>query len=188
MVLRGVDAQATLKPEWEAELQARLPEFRSLWETLAPRLSGAVTRLTGRPFAPGGVSLTLCDTPSNSFGGITVNMRFALRSYVMGSVPMRYKPDTAFHEALHPFVARWVPRDSVLLAAIRGESICVRNHVHLPALHQAVLLDLGETEALAQIIAVDAQLPSGCYKRAWALVNEHEHKYKQYVRELAGNG
>jgi hypothetical protein len=178
-----------LKSEWEAELQARLPEFRRLWELQAPQLSRAVTRLTGKPFTPGGIiSLTLCDTPSNSFGGVTVNMRYALRTYVAEPVPMRYKVDTAFHETLHRFVSPRVPRNSTLLAAIPRESVCVRNHVHLLALQKAVLLDLGETEALAQVIAIDSQLPSGCYRRAWLLVNEHEHKYKGYVSELARDG
>jgi hypothetical protein len=178
-----------IKPEWEAELRARLPEFRRLWEFHAPQLSRAVTRLTGKPFTPSGViSLTLCDTPSNSFGGVTVNMRYALRAYVAAPAPLRYKVDTAFHEMLHSFVALQVPRNSTLLAAMPRESVCVRNHVHLLALQKAVLLDLGETEALAQVIAIDSQLPSGCYRRAWSHVNEHEHSYKGYVSELARGG
>jgi hypothetical protein len=55
----------------------------------------------------------------------------------------------------------------------------------LLALQKAVLLSLEQSEALAQVVSIDSQLPSGCYKRAWSLINESENVYKQYVAELA---
>jgi len=61
----------------------------------------------------------------------------------------------------------------------------VRNHLHLLALQKAVLVRLGEKDALAQVISTDSRLPSGCYRRAWALVNETDSHYLQYISELA---
>ena len=45
-------------------------------------------------------------------------------------------------------------------------------------------VDQDSRQELAQVIAIDSQLPSGCYKGAWELVNETEGTYKQYVSEL----
>ncbi len=146
----------------------------------------AVTTLTKKAFAaPTTVHLTLCDVPSNAFFGVTVNMRYALRSFTSSPVPLRYKVDTVFHEALHEFVLRNTPRGSALLEANTAESFCVRNHLHLLALQKAVLLSIGDTSSLEQVIAIDSQLPSGCYKRAWSLVNAEPQTYLQYVEELA---
>ncbi|OWW18060.1 hypothetical protein [Noviherbaspirillum denitrificans] len=175
-----------IRAEWAAELHARLPEFVSLWNSVAPPMLDAVTALTGKTVeTPRAVRLTLCDTPSQSMVEPSVNMRFALRSFTPQAVPLRYKADTAFHEILHGFVHRHTPAGSALLRERKGESRCVRNHLHLLALQKAVLLSLGATQELAQVIAIDSQLPSACYKRAWELVNETEGTYKQYVSELA---
>jgi hypothetical protein len=182
---------AAIKAEWVAELHSRLPEFRSVWEAVGPSMLSAVTVLTGRSIEPRPrrVLLTLCDSPSQAVFGLSVNMRFALRSFTAQPVPLRYKADTVFHEILHDFVSRQTPSDSALLSLHKSESRCVRNHLHLLALQKAVLLSLGESEAFAQVVSIDGQLPSGCYKRAWALVNESENMYKQYVAELAsGDG
>jgi hypothetical protein len=40
-------------------------------------------------------------------------------------------------------------------------------------------------DALTEVISNDSQLPSGCYRRAWTLVNATENTYLEYVRELA---
>jgi len=56
---------------------------------------------------------------------------------------------------------------------------------HLLALQKAVLLKLQEPKALEEIVTVDGQLPGGCYKRAWALVNATDTEYLKYVAELA---
>lgn len=178
-----------MNPEWAAELQAQLPSFTSLWQSVGPPMLSAVETLTGRIVeAPHSVRLTLCDIPSQSMLEPIVNMRYVLRAFTPQPVPLRYKVDTAFHEVLHGFVSRHTPAASTLLQAHKGESACVRNHLHLLALQKAVLLSLGATDELAQVIAIDSQLPSGCYKRAWELVNEKGGTYKQYVFELRRKG
>ncbi len=155
-----------------------------MWKTDPSAMVGAVAALTHRPLEPfiAPLRLTLCDTPSQSLAGPSVNMRFALHAFTPTPVPLRYKVDTVFHESLHPFVVQYVPRGSRLLQAHRSESACVLNHLHLLALQKAVLLFLGETAALQQVISIDSQLPSGCW--AWSLLNETETSYQQYVAEL----
>jgi len=175
-----------IKSDWAAELRSRLPEFQALWESVGPTMTDAVATITKKPFAPAGpVHLTLCDTPSNSLVDVTVNMRHALRSFTSTPVPLRYKVDTTFHETLHAFVSHNTPARSMLLSANSSESSCVRNHLHLLALQKAVLLFIGDTRSLEQVIAIDSQLPSGCYKRAWELVNTTPDTYKRYVAELS---
>lgn len=175
-----------VKPEWSSELQARLPEVIALWESTSPALIAAVTAVTKKPMSsPVTVSLTLSDRPSNSFGGVTVNMRYALRSFTATPVPLRYKVDTVFHEALHEFVLRNTPPRSALLSQHASESSCVRNHLHVLALHKAALLSVGDGAALQQVIAIDGQLPNGCYLRAWSLVNATPDTYLRYVAELS---
>ncbi len=149
-------------------------------------MARTVRLLTHKPFEPSGtIRLTLCDTPSNSFQGPTVNMRYALKSFTETPVPLRYKVETAFHEELHPFVDANVPAKSELLRARASESQCVRNHLHLLALQKAVLLHLNDPASLAQVVALDGQMPSGCYKRAWNLVDATPGAYLQFVAELA---
>jgi hypothetical protein len=176
----------TIQRTWSKEVNERLPEVSALWASIAPALAEAVTAATKKPFTvPQTVHLTLTDQPSNSFSGVTVNMRYALRSFTVAPVPMRYKIDTVFHEALHEFVSRYSPTDSPLLVLHSSEPICVRNHLHLLALQKEVLLRNNDTTALEQVIAIDSQLPSGCYRRAWSLVNATPGTYRQYVAELS---
>ena len=173
-------------PEWDREMRERLPEFVALWKASGPGMTMAVERITGKPFAPSRkVTLTLCEIPSNSLFGVTVNMRYALRSFTASPVPLRYKLDTVFHEMLHEFVGRTTPQTSTLLASHSSETHCVRNHLHLLALQKAVLVRTADTAALEQVIAIDGLLPSGCYKRAWALVNDTPSTYQLFVAELA---
>lgn len=175
------------KPEWVAELQSRLPEFKAVWEAIGPQMLGAVASLTGKAVdpLPQKVSLSLCSSPSQAIFGVSVNMRYAIRSFTPEPVPLRYKADTVFHELLHDFVSRNTPRASALLAVHDAESRCVRNHLHLLALQKGVLLSLNASEALTQVISIDSQLPSGCYKRAWNIVNESKDTYERYIAELA---
>jgi hypothetical protein len=187
---RFVYEQATesqsIQPLWSKELKERLPEISALWESIAPALVESVTAATKKPFTvPQTVHLTLTDRPSSSFFGVTVNMRYALRSFTTAPVPMRYKVDTVFHEALHEFVSRNTPSGSQLLALHSSEPMCVRNHLHLLALQKEALLRTNDTTALEQVIAIDGQLPSGCYRRAWSLVNATPSTYRQYVAELS---
>ena len=108
-----------------------------------------------------------------------------MRSFTATPVPLRYKIDTVFHEALHEFVSRNTPARSELLSQHTSEPMCVRNHLHLLALQKAALLYTKDIEALEQVISIDGQLPSGCYKRAWSLVNATSNTYLQYVAELS---
>jgi hypothetical protein len=171
---------AEIKAQWVVELQSRLPEFRSMWEAVGPQMLRTVAALTGKSVdpRPRRVLLTLCKSPSQAVLGLSVNMRFALHSFTAEPVPLRYKVDTVFHEILHDFVSQHTPRNSALLSLHKSESQCV-------SLQKAVLLSLGQSEALAQVVSIDSQLPSGCYKRTWSLVNDSEDVYKQYVAELA---
>ena len=157
-----------------------------MWREKGPGMVDAVGQVTGKPFTPPDqVHLTLCDVRSNAFHGITVNMRYALEGFTTSPVPLRYKMDTVFHEMLHEFVRRNTPRASALLAASAREDRCVRNHLHLLSLQKAVLLSTGQADAHAQVIANDALLPSGCYRRAWKIVNATPGAYEAFVAELA---
>ena len=177
----------TIKDEWKAELAARKPEFETLWAGIGPKLIGAAEEITGRPFPSEQVTahLTLCNLPSQSIVGISVNMRYALKSYISPAVPMRYKVDTLFHELLHVFLASHPIESSQHLAWQGAEPECVRKHLHLLALQKAILLKLQQPEALQDVISIDGQLPGGCYKRAWILVNATDTEYLKYVAELA---
>lgn len=182
---RRADVQSA-HVEWARELDARLPEIVRLWESVSPPLFEAVVANTRKPLAPPAiVHLTLTDQPSNSFLGITVNMRYALHSFTAKPVPMRYKIDTVFHEALHEFVMRNTPKASPLLAQHASEPQCVRNHLHLLALQESALLHTDQRAALDQVVAFDSQLPSSCYRRAWSLVNATSTTYRLYVDELS---
>lgn len=171
---------------WKAELSSRLPEYLSSWNATGPGMLSAAEAIAGiqRPDRAR-VYLTLCSAPSRSFLGTTVNMRFALHSYTSTPVPLRYKVDVQFHELLHIMLDGHLPRHSKTLPAERGESSCVRNHVHLFALQKAVLRELGQDNALADVIRIDSQLPNGCYRDAWAAVNESDTRYLDYLAELA---
>ena len=176
----------TIKDEWKAELVSRKAEFEALWTSVGTKLIEATEAITGKPFPTEHVTarLTLCNLPSQSIVGVSVNMRFALNSFVSPPVPMRYKVDTLFHELLHLFLASHPMEKSALLVEHASEPECTRNHLHLLALQKAVLLKLQEPEALQTVVKVDTQLPGGCYRRAWALVNASETEYLKYVAEL----
>ena len=183
-IIRG----GTIKDERQAELVSRKAEFEELWTSIGPRLIGATEAITGQRFPPDHFTahLTLCNLPSqSSIIGISVNMRYALRSLASSPVPMRYKVDTLYHELLHVFLARHPIEKSALLAEHALEPECTRNHLHLLALQKAVLRKLQEPDALRDVIAVDGQLPGGCYQRAWELVNATDTEYLQYIAELA---
>jgi hypothetical protein len=137
---------AAIKEKWKAELLSRKPEFEAMWAAIGPREIEAAQALAGKAF-PGEhftARLTLCDFPSQSIVGLSINMRFALQSFASPPVPMRYKVQTLFHELLHVFLGRHPPAGSALLAQHAQEPDCVRNHLHLLALQKAVLLELGQ--------------------------------------------
>lgn len=175
-----------IKDEWKAELASRLEEYRGLWSSVGPRLLAKAEGITGlqRPAAKT-VRLTLCNLPSQSILGISVNMRFAMRSYTAAPVPLRYKVDTQFHELLHHMLDGHVPRTSPMLAAHPEVSRCVKNHLHLLALQKAVLLSLDEKEALADVVRIDSALPDDCYRRAWEIVNSSGSAYLSWIAEIS---
>jgi hypothetical protein len=152
---------------------------------VGPRLLAEAEALTGIPRPRSvDVHLTLCNVPSQSIFGVSVNMRFGLKSYTTMPVPFRYKVDTQFHELLHRMIDGHVPADSSLLASQPTASRCVRNHVHLLALQKSVLLRLEDKAALADVIRLDSSLPDDCYRQAWEIVNASEFAYLSYVSEI----
>ena len=180
----------SIKTEWKAELLARESEFVRLWETEGPRLVAATEAISGKDFPSEDITarLTLCNAPSESFpetGRVTINMRYALRSFTPEPVSMRYKVNTLYHELLHIFLSRHPIENSALLKEHAAEDERVRDHLHLLALQKAVLLKLKEPDALKEVIAVDSALPGGYYKRAWELVNATDNEYLKYIAELS---
>ena len=182
-IVRG----GTIKNEWKEELVSRKAEFEGIWASVGPKLVAATESLTGKSFPPENFKarLTLCNLPSQSFVGISVNMRHALKSFASQPVPMRYKVDTLFHELLHVFLSGHPITNSALLAEHATQPDCTRNHLHLLALQKAVLIKLQEPAILQEIIVIDGQLPGGCYKKAWAIVNATDGEYLKYVTEIA---
>ena len=178
-----------IKDEWKKELVQRQPELEALWESIGPALISSVEEITGKAFPDDDqtVRLTLCELPSQSFFGISVNMRYALSSFTDEPVPLRYKADTIFHELLHKFIAEHQPKDSPLLKAHINEPERTRDHLHLLALQKAVLLKLNAIDELADVVRIDSQLPGGYYKRAWEIINATDTEYLKYVDEIAKN-
>jgi len=181
---------SSIKEEWKTELLSRQSEFEKLWEAEGPRFLAETGAISGKQFPPQEITaqLTLCNTPSESFaatGRVSVNMRYALKSFASTPVPMRYKVDTLFHELLHIFLLKHPIENSSLLKEHASEPERVRNHLHLLALQKAVLLKLNEPDALKDVIAIDSQLPAGYYRRAWEIVNATDSEYLKYVAEIS---
>jgi hypothetical protein len=176
----------TIEEDWSRELEDRKAEFEESWTAAGPKLIDATEALTGKPFPAEDFTarLTLCDLPSQSFVGISVNMRYALRSFSSTPVPMRYKVDTLFHELLHKYLSEHPVSGSDLLAQHAAEPTRVQNHLHLLALQKAVLMRVGDVQALKDDIAIDSELPGGYYMRAWEIVNATDNEYLSYVAEL----
>ena len=176
-----------IEKQWQDELEQDLPHIRELWDGLGPKLLATTEELTGKEFPTreADVRLTLCSVPSESTGiDIKINMRYALHSFTKEPVPLRYKVSIFYHELLHRFIDRNLPRQSRLLVEHASEPDRVRDHLHLLALEKAVYLQLGLKEQLAEIIRVDGELPNGFYKRAWEIVNKDETTYLKYMAEL----
>lgn len=182
-LLRG----PSIEKEWKAELSTRQAEFEQLWAAAGPRLIAATEAITGKTFSADDVTarLTLCNLPSQSFVGVSINMRYALRSFTPHPVPMQYKVDTLFHELLHKYLHAHPVRNSKLLEEHASEPARVRNHLHLLALEKAVLLELGEPQQLRDVILFDGQLPDASYKRAWDIINLTDDEYRKYVAEIS---
>lgn len=170
----------------QRELSSIADEYLRLWNDVGPPMLSTAESLTGLAPPDGRtVRLTLCDIPSQSLLGITVNMRFALRSYTPSPVPLRYKVDVLFHELLHRMLAGHLPQESDLPGSDARASRCVRDHVHLLALQKAVLLARGETAAYEDVVRIDGSLPEPCYRSAWQIVNATPMRYLDFVAEIA---
>lgn len=179
-----------IESAWKSELSSDIRRFRQMWAATGPKLLEAAERITGRPFTRRHITahLTLCNLPSQSIVGISVNMRYALHSFTAHPVPLRYKVGVLYHEILHRYVDEYLPVHSPLLARYANEPSRVRKHLHLFALEKAVYLSLGMKSALAETIAVDNRLPDGSYARAWQIVNQGDDDYLAYVAELKAKG
>ena len=177
----------TIKEEWKTELVTRQPEFEELWASIGPKMIAATESITGNSFPADEISarLILCNLPSQSILGLSVNMRYALRSFTSHPVPMRYKVDTLFHELLHNYLDEYPVRNSKLTQQHASEPDRVQNHLHLLALEKAVFIKLGELQALKDVITIDSQLPNGYYKRAWEIINATDDEYLKYVAEIS---
>jgi len=121
-------SDGSTKEEWKAELLSREPEFISLWEVEGPRLVATTESISGKDFPSQEITarLTLCNLPSESFpeaGRVTINMRYALRSFTPEPVSMRYKVNTLFHELLHIFLQRHPIANSALKEVIAVDSM-----------------------------------------------------------------
>jgi len=180
---RGV----AIHDDWKAELTSRQAEFEGLWKVSGPKMIEATEEITGKPFPAKQFTarLTLCNIPSQSGFGISINMRYALKSFTPAPVTMRYKVETLFHELLHKFLAEYPVKNSVLLKQYANEPENTRDHLHLLALEKAVLLKLNENAVLKETIIVDSQLTGGYYKRAWEIVNTTDTEYLKYVAEIS---
>jgi hypothetical protein len=177
-----------ISPEWKEELKRNLGRFDDAWEKVGPILLRTTEAITGKPFTQKSVTarLTLCDLPSQSVLGVSVNMRYALASFTSNPVPMRYKAGVLYHEVLHKFLDEHMPARSALLDGHPRENSRVRDHLHLLALQKAVYLELGMKGELSEVVDIDSQLPDGSYKRAWEIVNQSADGYLKYVEELRG--
>jgi hypothetical protein len=180
-LLRGY----SIDPRWRTELEASLPAMRALWSREGRPVLDRMQDLSGRQLhGRRDVRLTLCDLPSSSIFGTSVNMRHALRSYSRNPVPLRYKVAVTNHELLHRLVSGVDLGNSRMLAEHAGEPPRVRGHLHLFALLKAAMLDLGQEAALEEMQRIDAQLPEPAYARAWLLVNRSRGEHLAYVEEL----
>jgi hypothetical protein len=177
-----------IEERWVAELEDLRPEYERVWAMRGPKLIEAAEAETGKAFPAEELTarLTLCNLPSQSIVGISVNMRYALKSFTPEPVPMRYKVDTLFHELLHVYLGEHPISASKLLTRHAAEPSRVKDHLHLLALQKAALIRLGELDALRDVVSTDSQLPDGSYKRAWEIVNATETEYLRYVAELRG--
>ncbi len=175
-----------IKEEWQTELSARLEEFKDQWIAISPKLIATTEEITGKLFPEENFTayLTLCNMPSQSILGISINMRYALKSFKQPAVPLRYKVDTLFHELLHEFLAEHPVQASELLKQHVSEAERTKNHLHLLALQKAVLLKLNASDVLHDVMAIDSQLPGGYYRRAWEIINASDTEYLKYIAEI----
>lgn len=172
-----------IKPEWVAEVNARLPEFTANWRRDGERLLRATGEVVGKPFRDKEylVALSVCSFPSMS-DPLLVNVRFSLKSFTTDSLPPNVTTSIILHEILHHYLSDKTPRDSALLSKYRDEDETVKTHIHLLALMNAAYARLGQAETLMRVIEKDRALPNHSYARAWQIVQAET--YPAFVAEL----
>ena len=176
-----------IEDAWRDELSQKLEGFRSSWDTDGAKLLATTEHVTGKSFSSASIRayLSLCAIPSQSGFGKSVNMRYAMSTFIDDPVSFRYKVGTLYHEILHGFINEHLPENSKLLTLNEKEHPRVREHLHLLALMKSVYIELDIEHNLAEIIDIDGKLPGGFYKRTWEIINEREDTYKVYVDEIS---
>jgi len=161
-----------IAPEQEAAALALLPDLVERWSRNEKALLGTALSVVGAPFPAHELHavVSVCRTPSMS-KPLVINVRPWLGGGATPPLDRAVLVATVFHESLHWYVHRLVPRSSRLLAKYGSEELLVRNHLHLLALLKHVYLKLGRTQELALIVDADRQLPRPAYKRAWEIVS-----------------
>jgi hypothetical protein len=172
-----------IKPEWVAEVNARLPEFTANWRRDGERLLRATDEVVGKPFRDKQfmVALSVCSFPSMS-DPLLVNVRFSLQSFTTDSLRPNVTTSIILHEILHHYLSDKTPHDSALLSKYRDEDETVRTHLHLLALMNAAYARLGQADTLVRVIEKDKSLPNPSYGRAWQIVQAET--YSSFVAEL----
>jgi hypothetical protein len=146
----------------------KLPEMRAEWEHDGPALLALAMDATGTgfPHQQMQATLTVClDTP------MAMPLLIAVGRYLPGSdvVPSHDFALLVFHELMHHHVMPLTER-SALRAKYAGENLQVLDHLHVLALEQYVLTQLGRHQAYAQLQHAYARNPASPYKRAWEIV------------------
>lgn len=174
-----------IAPAWQEELDGRLPAFQEVWQLEGrPALERMFELTGGRLHGTYRVRLTLCDLPSSSLFGTSVNMRHALRAFTDAPVSLRYKVAVMNHELLHRLLGDVDLKGSRMLALHASEPARVRRHLHLFALTKAALIDLRHEGTLRELVGIDSSLPANDSRRAWQIINERPDTYIAYVNEL----
>lgn len=181
-LVTGHDIQA----EWKKELLVKKLDLEKEWEAIGSEFISTTEQIVGHRFEKGEntVHLTLCNTPSRS-SPLILNMRYSLSSFTEAPVSIDDKVGTLFHELLHPYIDKHLPKSAPSLDKYKNEHPKVLEHIHLLALQKAVYLSLNLNQQLLSIVEMDSSLPNGYYKTAWEIVNSSDGYYKILVDELA---
>lgn len=175
-----------IQTEWKEELVVKKADLEKEWEAIGSELISSTEKIVGQNLETGEntVHLTLCNIPSRS-SPLILNMRYSLSSFTEEPVSINDKVGTLFHELLHPYIDKHLPKSAPSLEKYKNEDSRVLEHIHLLALQKAVYLSLNLNQQLLSIVEMDSSLPNGYYKKAWEIVNSSDSYYKILVAELA---
>lgn len=171
---------------WADEATSRQSEITKLWESNAPQLLGKLIEEFGRGFSRKEMTATLSVCPgAPSFSNpLVLNISSFMKSF-MKNKPVRPNAaliDLIFHELLHSWVSENIGARTPLLEKYKGETVLVRNHLHLMAIEKYIYLRLRRTDLLRWITLRYPQMLDG-YGRAWDIVNRIEG-YKAFIAEI----